>query len=722
MTVGSISRFVLKHKAMVATFWLVVTIAAVALMSPALGALSEDFAMPGTESTDANEMILRTYGNGALTAPLVPVVHLPEGTTVDSPGVRDELNAAFAAVTKAQPQTRVVSWASTGDDLFVSEDRRTTFGYVFLVSQGAQVLGIEEVQQVLSGVTVAGEPVLVTGRPALMNVTESGDTGVLIETIVGGAGALIVLLYVFGSALAFLPLIIAAVSIVTAFLVIGGIATFTEISFIVQFLVALIGLGVAIDYALLVVKRWREERVKGIDNNLAVQRAMETAGHAVLFSGTTVAIGLLALIALPLPFFRGLGIGGVVIPLVSVIVTLTLLPVILATIGPKVDWPRRATSKPESHAGWERWGRFVVRHRWVSAAVGTVLLALLVIPATQIAVGDPRPDALSGSGNAKAGLDALESAGIGGGVMSPLEVVVTGDPAPVTAALATVEGARGAVAPTGWTRDGITVVNVVAQNDGGGTENRAFVDRVREVTHEQAGKPLVGGPAAGSADFIEQVYGNFPLMIFLVAVLTFIFLVRAFRSIILPLKALVLNVLSVGAAYGVMVLVWQLGWGSEALWGIPSTGSITEWVPVAAFAFLFGLSMDYEVFILTRMREEYDENHHTDDAVVRGLALTGKLVTCAALILFLAFVAMASTPQTEIKIMATGLGAGIIVDATIIRAFLVPALISLMGKWNWWLPAWLDWFAPKPPAVTQGPDAPDGPVRGDSAAASGTAD
>ena len=719
MNVGSISRFVLKHKALVATFWLAVTIAAVALMPSALGALSEDFAMPGTESTDANGMILRTYGNGALTAPLVPVVHLPGGTTVDSPGVRDELDAAFAAIATAQPQTRVVSWASTGDDLFVSEDRGTTFGYVFLVTQGAQVLGIEEVQQALSGVTVAGEPVLVSGRPALMNATESGDTGVLIETIVGGAGALIVLLYVFGSALAFLPLIIAAVSIVTAFLVIGGIATFTEISFIVQFLVALIGLGVAIDYALLVVKRWREERVKGIDNELAVQRAMETAGHAVVFSGTTVAIGLLALVALPLPFFRGLGIGGVVIPLVSVLVTLTLLPVILATIGPKVDWPRRGATKPENHAGWERWGTFVVQHRWASAAVGAVLLALLVIPATQIAVGDPRPDALAGSGDARAGLEALESSGIGGGVMSPLEVVVSGDPAPVAAALAEVEGARGAVAPEAWARNGITVVNVVAQNDGGGTQNRAFVDNVREVTHEQAGQPLVGGPSAGSADFIEQVYGNFPLMILLVSVLTFIFLVRAFRSIILPLKALILNVLSVGAAYGVMVLVWQLGWGSEAIWGIPSTGSITEWVPVATFAFVFGLSMDYEVFILTRMREEYDENRDTNEAVVRGLALTGKLVTCAALILFLAFVAMASTPQTEIKIMATGLGAGIIIDATIIRAFLVPALISLMGKWNWWLPSWLDWFAPKPATVTGRPDQSG---HGDAATARGTAD
>jgi RND superfamily putative drug exporter len=166
------------------------------------------------------------------------------------------------------------------------------------------------------------------------------------------------------------------------------------------------------------------------------------------------------------------------------------------------------------------------------------------------------------------------------------------------------------------------------------------------------------------------------------------------------LKALFLNVLSVGAAYGVLVVVWQWGWGSELLWGIESTGAITDWIPIMIFAFLFGLSMDYEVFIMHRMREEHDAGHDTDRAIVRGLAFTGKLVTCAALILFLAFVAMSATPQTEIKIMATGLAAGIIVDATIIRAFLVPALTSLMGRWNWWLPASLAWIAPKPVAMT----------------------
>ena len=184
------------------------------------------------------------------------------------------------------------------------------------------------------------------------------------------------------------------------------------------------------------------------------------------------------------------------------------------------------------------------------------------------------------------------------------------------------------------------------------------------------------------------MYGSFPLMVALIAVTTFILLARAFRSLLLPLKAIVLNVLSVAAAWGVLVLVWQQGFGSELVWGIDATGAIPSWMPLMIFAFLFGLSMDYEVFILARMREEYDRTGSTGIAVVQGIGRTGRLVTSAALILFLAFVSMASGPETEVKMMATGLAAGILIDATIIRALIVPAVISLMGRWNWWLPRW----------------------------------
>jgi RND superfamily putative drug exporter len=705
--IASLSRFVLKHKTWVASFWLAIVVIAIFAMPWSLDNLSQSFDIPDTESSDMAMEAARVYGNDGSSSPLVLVSTLPEDATLDPANVRDEWLAVEESVVAAEPLARVLSYGSTGDPVFISEDQRTSFALVFLPRFGEGMVGQESVTAAVADDTVAGEPVLVTGRPAIESDgggEEGGDTGVLIETLVGGLGALLVLLYVFGSALALMPLIVAAVSILTSFLLIGVLASFTDINFIVQFLVALIGLGVAVDYSLLIVKRWREERDAGIPNEAAVQRAMETAGHAVIFSGTTVGVGLVALIAVPIAFFRGMGVGGMVIPLISVVVSITLLPVILAVAGPAMDRiALRRTKKQDDHRGWFRWGSFVVRNRWMAVAVGLVLLGVLIIPATQLSLGAPRPDSLNSSGNAEIALLALEESGIDGGVFDPLVIFVNGDPEPVVNAVSEIEGVRGVVAPDSeqFRRDGTSLVTVIPQRGGDNADGRALVDRVRSALDETDGDPLVGGGPASGADFIEKVYGSFPLMILLVAIVTYVLLVRAFRSLLLPLKALILNVLSVAAAYGVLVVVWQWGWGSDLIWGIPSTGSITEWVPIMIFAFLFGLSMDYEVFIMHRMREEYDEGHDTDTAVVRGLAFTGKLVTCAALILFLAFVAMASTPQTEIKIMATGLAAGILIDAVVIRTFLVPALTSLMGKWNWWLPGWLTWIAPNPQQLTR---------------------
>jgi RND superfamily putative drug exporter len=702
MNVATISRFVLRHKRSVGLAWVVIFIAAIALMPTAMNQLSDDFSMPGSESADANAEIMARYGGvGGFAAPLVPVVELPEGTTVDTPGVREELAAVFATIAEARPEARIVSWASTGDDAFVSDDRQTTFGLVYMPASGLGIAGLEQDQQLIESQTVAGSPVKLSGRPALSATQEAGGAGVLLETLIGAGGALIVLLYIFGSFLALLPLVIAAVSILTSFLVIGTTASVVDINEVVQYLVALIGLGIAIDYSLLVVTRWREEREAGFDNAMAVQRAMETAGHAVVFSGTTVGVGLLALIVLPIQMLRGIGIGGLIIPVVSVIATITLLPIILATVGPRLDWPRNRRGAHHGH-GWQRWATGVVRHRWAAAIVALALLAALLVPALRIELGTPRPDALNGPAEAEAALAALKDSGIDVGVMSPFEVVVHGDPVTVAGAISDAEGVRGAVAPEdeAWRRDGSALVIALPQSNGSGSAASEVLGSIRDVTHELDGDITVGGAIATGGDFVDQAYGQLPLMIAAISLITFVLLVRAFRSLILPLKALFLNVLSVGASFGILVLVWQWGWGSDLIWGIPSTGSITDWVPIATFAFLFGLSMDYEVFILARMREEYDATGDTDTAIIRGLGLTGRLVTCAALILFFAFAALAAAPITENKILATGLAAGILLDATIVRALLVPALVSLMGHWNWWLPSWLGWLAPEPAAVT----------------------
>jgi len=287
-------------------------------------------------------------------------------------------------------------------------------------------------------------------------------------------------------------------------------------------------------------------------------------------------------------------------------------------------------------------------------------------------------------------LAALEAAGIGEGALLPHEILIEGriDPERVAATLSSVDGVHGAVAPVApdWRRGGTALVEAIPIADSGDGAGKKTLDAVRRAAHGAGPGVRVGGEPASNADFIDVVYGSFPLMIALIAVTTFILLARAFRSLLLPAKAIVLNVLSVAAAWGVMVLVWQKGYGSELIWGIPATGSIPSWLPLMAFAFLFGLSMDYEVFILSRIREEYDRTGSTELAVVRGIGRTGRLVTSAALILFLAFIAMASGPGTDLKMFATALATGILVDATVIRALIVPAVILLMGRWNWWLP------------------------------------
>jgi RND superfamily putative drug exporter len=483
---------------------------------------------------------------------------------------------------------------------------------------------------------------------------------------------------------------VAVVSIMTTFLLLYGLTALTDVSPIVQFLIALIGLGLAIDYSLLVVSRWREERAHGKSGEEAVQRAMETAGRAVVFSGTTVAIGLLALIALPLPFLRSMGYGGMLIPLVSTLVAITLLPVVLAKVGPRLDWPHKRTDDRASRA-WTRWAQGVARRRWVAAGAATAIVATLVLSATNLQLGNSNADAIAKPGDAKTGLVALERSGIGAGAMLPNEVLVQGSsPDRVAAALRAVKGVHGAVAPAGagWRRGGTAVVDAFPTADSSSSAASNTLDGVRAAAHAVGPDVRVGGAPAQNADFISAVYGSFPLMIALIAVVTFVLLARAFRSLLLPLKAVLLNVLSVAAAWGVLVFVWQDGHGSQAIWNITATGSIPAWMPLMVFAFLFGLSMDYEVFILARMREEYDRTGSTNTAVVRGIGRTGRLVTSAALILFLSFAAMASGPDTNVKMFATGLGAGILFDATVIRALLVPAAVSLFGRWNWWLPRW----------------------------------
>lgn len=696
---SALNRWVLAHKKTVVALWVALTFAGMAASGPATDALDPSFSVPDKEGWETNVAIAEKFnGTGGDTSPLLPVVTLPAGKSIDSPDVKTDLRDVDTRLKEALPGSRIASYSSTGDSAFVSDDGRTTFALVYPQPDPDSEFGLnpaaeKAASKALAEASVAGESVRLTGFDALIEQSGSDDEGpgVLAEALLGGLGALLVLTFVFASFLAVIPLFMAVASIMTTFLLLLGLTEVTSVSPIVQFLIALLGLGVAIDYSLIVVSRWREERAHGNSGDEAVQRAMETAGRAVIFSGITVAIGLFALVVLPLPFLRSMGYGGMLIPLVSTLVAITLLPVVLSKLGPKLDWPHRRTDNRASRA-WTRWAEAVSRRRWLAAGAGMAIILALVFSATDLQLGASDADTVARSGEAKEALTMLEDSGIGEGSLLPHEVLISGetDPDGLAGELSGLEGVNGAVAPGDpeWRTGGSSIVEVIPTADSGTDEGEKTLADVRASAHAAGSDVRVGGQPASNSDFIDAVYGSFPLMIALITVTTFILLARAFRSILLPLKAILLNILSVAAAWGVLVLVWQYGHGSELIWGIPATGSVPSWMPLMIFAFLFGLSMDYEVFILSRMREEYDRTGSTDAAVVRGIGRTGRLVTSAALILFLAFVSMAASPGTDLKMFATGLGAGILLDATVIRALIVPAVISLMGRYNWWLPSW----------------------------------
>ncbi len=689
------SRLVVRHRRAVGAFWLAIMAVGVFTAPQVSNRLSLGYSIPNAPSYQANQAILRTYGNGAQGYPEVATITLAPGQSVTAPAVEAQLARAYAAVA-ADPDFRVVSYSNTGDLRFVSADRRSTFGLIFVPEYSeldAPPFGAV-IRQAMQPAVPTGAQLAVTGMGELTagGTAKATDVGVLSMTLLAGSAALAVLAFVFGSALAIVPLLVAAVAILTAFLVVLGLTEFTSVSFVVQYLIALIGLGVAIDYSLLLVTRWREEQAQGITGEEAVHRAMATAGRAVAFSGVTVAIGLFALVFVPVPFLRSIGFAGMLIPLISIVVTLSLLPAVLAGVGPRMDWPRLRTDKTASR-GWAAWARGVVRFRWLAAFAGASILMALGASAVGMQVGEPRADALASAGPSTDGLRAYERAGFPLGALTPVEVLVPGgvDPEETAERLASVTGVYATVAPaeSAWRRRGTAMVEVLPRDE---TANQAGIEtlaRLRSTASAEIPSAQVGGAGATLLDENSAFYGRFPLIFGVIAVVTLLLLTRAVRSLLLAFKAVVLNMISVAATYGLVVLVWQHGYGSHLIWGIPATGAITNWAPLMTFAFLFGLSMDYEVFILTRIREAHERLGSTTEAIVEGLGRTGRLVTSAALILCLAFASLTASPETDLKIVASGLGAGILLDAFVVRALLVPALISLFGPWNWWLPKWI---------------------------------
>jgi len=687
-----LAHLTIRHRWAVIASWVVLTLFGAFAAGKMSTRWYQSLSAPGQPAYDASQRALKALGVG-VRPPDVVVFHTG-GDATQSAAIR----AAMQRATATMPGARTSSYFSTGSLSYVSRDRHTTFEEVyppgparFNIRSGAEQLRAAAAAGLPAGVTVN-----VSGRDSLDEASQHGSGGgpsVLLETAIGGVGALVILLFVFGTLPAVLaPLAVALAAILNTFTLVWGLSYLTSVSLIVQFLIALVGLGIAIDYALLMIFRFREELRKGNDAEAALVQTVTHAGRSVIVSGSTVAIGLLSMVALPLPFIRSMGIGGMLIPAVAVLAAVTLLPALLAVLGERINsvpvMPRRLIDRGHPEAGaWGRWARLVLRHPVVVAAVGLICVGVLAGLGTQINPNEPQLRAFPGHGTAIAGRQMLAAAHISPGVMKPLDVLVEqgGDPHRVAARLQAVPGVIGAVAPSAWHHGRTSLVEAFAATDGAAPAIQGTIDRVEGALQGTHG--TLTGAAAVDRAVQHALLGNFPYALAFIAVLTLILLTRAFRSVVLAIKAVLLNLLSLAAAFGVVVFIFQQGHGSS-LWHITATQSITVWIPVMIFAFLYGLSMDYEVFMISRMREAYDETASTSRAIELGLARTGKLVTSGALILMFAFLVLSTSPGYEIKPLAIGLAAGIILDATLIRALLVPAMMRLLGDANWWMPRW----------------------------------
>jgi RND superfamily putative drug exporter len=699
--VTALARFILRHRVLVIGAWLVLT---------AFGAFSaqrvskrwfESFSIPGYSAYEANQRMLKTFGSGE-NAPLV-VVLTSKGDVTKAAGVQQAIQAAVGA----NPGARSSSYFTTHQDAYVSKDRHTTFAEIFRPGTPGfgSSSGEKETRRALLATTPHGVVAHLTGRDPIEAAADKGaNTGpsVLSETLIGGIGALVILLFVFGTLPAVaMPLLTAVASILNTFTLVWFLTYVTDVSVIVQFLIALVGLGVSIDYALLIIFRFREELRHGEPVDRAIETTMRHAGRSVIVSGSTVAVGLLSMVILPLPFIRSIGIGGMLIPAVSVLASITLLPAMLTALGPRINrvrvMPRRIVEGSDQANGfWAMWANLVTRRAPLTAAIGIVIVAALLIPGVQLNPSEAQAKDRPGGGDAIAGREALASAGISAGALKPFEILVEGRTTPrqlqtIASTVAQTRGVAGAAAPEAWRTNGAAIVEAIPAADGATAQTKSTVSRLQHsVLPELAGRTdarvTLGGVAAEDQDFVHAVYGNFGYVLLFVVLLTYILLARAFRSLVLPLKAVILNLVSLGAAYGIVVFIFQWGHGAQAIWNVPATNSIIPWIPLMIFAFLYGLSMDYEVFMLTRIREEYDTTGDTSRAISLGLSRTGKLVTSAALVLCLAFFVLSTSPGTDVKQFGIGLSAGVIFDATVIRALLVPSLMQLLNRWNWWFP------------------------------------
>jgi RND superfamily putative drug exporter len=693
-----LTRLVLRHRYAVLAAWLVVFVAAGWASAQLSGLLTNRFTLPGTDTRRA-ELILQDHFGQRSTGSFTIVVRSDGRARALVPDVQAAAERAVAEL----PTSRLVSVQPVTEDVTVAQ----------IVSdlEPADSKGRTADMRAAIG-SIPGATVYLTGQAAIEHDLDPVFGSDLVRgELIALPIALLILVFTFGTLAFLIPFAFALVTIPTTLAIVWVFANFMELSTYLQNLVSLIGLGIAIDYSLLVVYRFREELARGSSRDEAIVTTMATAGRAVVFSGTAVAIGLAMLLFMPLPFIRGFGIGGLFIPAVSVLAAVTFLPAVLSLVGARLDgvrvlpraWLERRADTDRGF--WAVLARFIMRYPKTVAGATAGFLLLLTLPLLALQLGPGSNEGIPRNLEAVRGYDVLKAA-VGAGAVSPTSIVVdTGraggavDPG-VTAAVERLRRGLEADPQVALVRfddtpqhvdptDRFLNVEVVGKQDYGKPASLAFVSRLRGEIVPAARFPqgvsvYAGGGPPGGKDFLDRTYSWFPWLLAAVLVATYLLLMRAFRSIVLPLKAIVLNLLSIGAAYGLLVVVFK--WGAGEWAGLIPYDQIEGWIPVFLFAMLFGLSMDYEVFLVSRMREEWDKGATNEEAVVLGLTKTGRLVTAAGLIMFAAFMGFVAGSVVGLQQFGFGLAAAILIDVTIVRALLVPSAMKLFGKWNWWMP------------------------------------
>ena len=707
-----LGRFAARRPWAVIGAWLVLSIVVIGASAAVGRDLEESYEVPGLDSQAAVDLLQTARSSTAGLTAQVVLTPRAEGVTFFDSG---EARAALAEVQSAVSSLpKVLGTSDPAGALAAGPEEATTSGSVSTDGRVALIrvqypvveeLGVGDLHNLkaVGAATQQGSPLQIEMGGDLFFSFEETPTGV--GEMIGLFAACVILLVAFGSIVAMgLPIGMALFGIAL------GVSSLSLVTYVVAIpswapvMGSMVGLGVGIDYALFIVSRHREFLARGVSVEESIGRAVASAGQAVVFAGGTVVVAILGLTVAGIPFVTAGGIAISLLVLVMVAAAVTLLPAFLRLAGHRINRRglRRGATNRTVGRGWMRWGGHVSRHAWVYVAGVTVLLVALAAPVLALRLGFPDSGSLPENRTERRAYD-LVAEGFGPGINGPLVVAVdiSADPAvidPLADAIAADVGVASVATAQVDAEAGVATLLVIPttapQDDATfDTIKRLRADVFPAVLEGTSARAHIGGQTANWADLGEKVGQRLPWFIGAVVLLAFALLTFVFRSIVVPLKAALMNLLSIGAAYGVMVMVFQWGWGADLI-GLESTVPVIAFIPMFMFAILFGLSMDYEVFLLSRVREEYLELGDNEASVIKGIASTAKVITSAALIMISVFLGFVLGGDPAIKMMGLGLATAIFLDATIVRMVLVPATMKLLGDANWWLPRWLDRLLP----------------------------